>query len=154
MPEWQNVNAFVAKFYNTQRYNFGLWAVWEIRLALEDEQNGKGVTPPIIESRVHVACIWIQINGRRLLKESLLSSETTPARDNLFTTGVLFQGSIGFTLERWGFWKRRLTEVRDDFTEPLRGIINNVVQSMTDLEKEVAVGAFGEDEHHVNGSTT
>ena len=112
------------------------FSIWEIRLGLEAE-NEK-LSPHFVDARVRVACAWIKFNSRNLLRNSLLNIATVkPDRSNPFATYPLFQGSVGFTLERWGFWKRRLMEIRRDADESLRAPIDEAVQIMTDLEKEV-----------------
>lgn len=131
--------------------------MWEIRLALEgytyEGVDDKALPSAIIDTRVRVACTWIQLNGRRLLEQSLLNAATIkPVGSNPYATGPLFQGSIGFTLERWGFWKRRLGEICEDFDEPLRATIKEAAQIMADLEKEVALKAFSTVPIAVNGS--
>lgn len=137
LPEWQNANYYMAKLNagsaNGIASNFGLW---EIRLALEN--SGDKIPPHILDARLRVACVWLTYNSRHLLQYSLQNLQTEkPLGHNSYHTGPKFHGSIGYTLERWGFWKRRLIEIRKDTDESVGAIVDGAVKVMSDLELEV-----------------
>jgi hypothetical protein len=52
--------------------------------------------------------------------------------------GPLYSGAKGFGLERWGFWKRGLTESRKDVSDSVHVSIDEAVEMMTKVEMEVA----------------
>jgi len=138
LDEWLNLNSFVARLFSTTVGGFVNFAIWELRNGLEENEHDMGP----VSTRVLIASEWILQSGRRLLQESLLNSLSTEPEDathgSPYRGGSLYSGAKGFGLERWGFWKRRLTELRKDVGESIHASINEAVEMMTKLEMEVA----------------
>ncbi|KAI1634984.1 hypothetical protein F4809DRAFT_651488 [Biscogniauxia mediterranea] len=143
--EWLNLNSFAARLYDGPGVSsLALFAVYQISEGLEGEP--KSGDRPNPETRVRVACEWVVQSGRQLMRESLLNTFADPLEklesrySNPYSIGPLFAGSRGFSLERWGFWKRRLIELREDksFGESTYNLIDEAVEAMTAIEKEVA----------------
>ena len=138
LDEWLNLNSFVARL-GKEFISFGLW---ELRDGLEGPQAEETETSApvaVINTRVLVATEWIIRGGRGLLRESLLNSLShEPRSGKPWNGGPLFPGARGFNLERWGFWKRRLGELRKDAVESSQNAIDEAVELMTALEAEAA----------------
>ncbi|KAH8656690.1 hypothetical protein BGZ60DRAFT_384614 [Tricladium varicosporioides] len=141
LDEWLNLNSFVARLFSTTVGRFINFAIWELRNGLEEDEHDVGTTS-ITDTRVLIASEWIVQSGRRLFRESLLNSLSTQPEDathgSPYRGGSLYSGVKGFSLERWGFWKRRLTELRKDVSESIHVSINEAVEMMTQIEMEVA----------------
>ncbi|KAI0133309.1 hypothetical protein F4776DRAFT_624993, partial [Hypoxylon sp. NC0597] len=73
------------------------------------------------------------------MRESLLNTFADPLEklksrySNPYSIGPLFTGSRGLGLERRGFWKRRLIELRED-----ESYSESTYESMTKIEKDIA----------------
>ncbi|KAI1361702.1 hypothetical protein F5Y08DRAFT_342345 [Xylaria arbuscula] len=108
LTRWKNQNSFVARpigaFFNPGP----TFPIWQLRLALEEPPiNGPG-----LECRLWVACEWIIRCSRIIYKcmDAGLSNHTA------FQTGSLCHEVPHFSIERWNFWKKRLTEIPADST--------------------------------------
>lgn len=104
--------------------------------ATKDDQ-GKQIPQAIIDTRVHVAAEWIIRAGDKLWRDSLLvwAEETTSTR--AYVGGKLIPATRGLNLERWGFWKCRLAEVRDDVQgNAACEAVDRALEVMTVLEKK------------------
>ncbi|KAI1406825.1 hypothetical protein F5Y13DRAFT_176247 [Hypoxylon sp. FL1857] len=143
--EWLSLNSFAARLYGGLGVgSFTSFAVYQVSDGLEGERKDKDQPGP--ETRLRVACEWVIQSGRRLMRESLLNSYANPLEklesrySNPYSIGPLFTGSRGFNLERWGFWKRRLIEVREDkgYGESTYELIDEAVETMAAIEKEIA----------------
>ncbi|TVY32742.1 hypothetical protein LSUB1_G007514 [Lachnellula subtilissima] len=138
LDEWLNLNSFVARL-GKEFLGFGLW---ELRGGLEGpqaEETETSAPAAVVNTRVLVATEWIIRGGRGLLRESLLNSLShEPSSGKPWNGGPLFRGGRGFNLERWGFWKRRLGELRKDAVESSQKAIGEAVELMTELEAEAA----------------
>ncbi|OTA57943.1 hypothetical protein K449DRAFT_467541 [Hypoxylon sp. EC38] len=143
--EWLNLNSFAARLYGRLGVgSFISFAVYQISDGLEGERETNDRPGP--ETRIQVACEWVVQSGRRLMRESLLNTFADPLEklesrySNPYSIGPLFTGSRGFSPERWGFWKRRLIELREDesYSESTYESIDEAVDAMTRIEKEIA----------------
>lgn len=134
--EWVNVNSFVAKL-GKQFLGFGLWA---LRSGLEGAVEEEKHTPEAVANiRILVATEWIIYDGRALLQESLLNGLShEPTSGQPWRGGPLFPGTRGFNLERWGFWKRRLGELRESAVDSTQKKIDEAVELMKVTEAEAA----------------
>jgi hypothetical protein len=151
LGEWLNLNSFIAKCFENNipqsstvnaYINF---ALWEMRSALEEpSQKEKDVTTVVrkgvFDMKVRVACEWVTVAGKALLVECLRNCcEDHPnggSQGRPYGPGSLFQGAVGFGLERWGFWKRRLVEVKATVGEEVHGSIDKALAKMKAVEKE------------------
>jgi hypothetical protein len=76
------------------------------------------------------------------LQKSLLNFLSTEpeneSHESPYRGGPLYSGAKGFGLERWGFWKRRLTESRKDVSESGLVSVDEAMEKMAKVEMEVA----------------
>lgn len=109
----------------------------------QDEENEKIIVPQnVIDMRVRVACEWIIKGGKALLAECLENScEDHPNggdQGRPYSPGSLFHGGVGFGLERWGFWKRRIVELKATVGEEVHGSIDEALARMKAVEREAS----------------
>ncbi|KAI1460134.1 hypothetical protein F4805DRAFT_418241 [Annulohypoxylon moriforme] len=142
--EWLNLNSFAARLYNGPHVGCLIsFASCELSEGLEGEPKDDDRPEP--ETRLQVSCEWIVHSGWRLIRESLLNSYTDPKEklesrySNPYSIGPLFTGLRGFSLERWGFWKRRLFELREDniYGEITYKSIDEAIEVMTGIERDI-----------------
>ncbi|CAH0054932.1 unnamed protein product [Clonostachys solani] len=137
--EWLNLNSFIARLFNLKGKRFGNFAIWELRNGLEEDASDAG-SAAAADARVLVASEWIKRSGARLWHESVLGTFSTEPEDaahgSPYRGGSLFHGTRGFNLERWGFWKRRLVELRNGADASVQSAIDDAVQTMSSIEKE------------------
>ncbi|KAI1759616.1 hypothetical protein GGR53DRAFT_513059 [Hypoxylon sp. FL1150] len=142
--EWLNLNSFAARLYNGPHVgSFALFAICELKEGLEGEPKDDDRPEP--ETRLQVSCEWVVQSGRRLMRESLLDTYADPKEKletrhyNPYSIGPLFTGLRGFTLERWGFWKRRLLELRDEkiYGEITYKLMDEAIEVMTTIEEDI-----------------
>ncbi|KAI1084381.1 hypothetical protein F5B20DRAFT_293940 [Whalleya microplaca] len=145
LEEWLNLNSFAARLYDGPCGSlFDSFAVSAMSTGLEGERDGDHdrSTP---ENCLQVACEWAVQGGRRLMQESLQSTYANPLEKlesrywSPYSIGPLFTGSRGFTLERWGFWKRRLYELQEDksYSETTYELIDEAIEAMSIIEEEL-----------------
>ncbi|KAF2177840.1 hypothetical protein K469DRAFT_719311 [Zopfia rhizophila CBS 207.26] len=110
---WANFNAFLARLTSSSIANFWIYAIWELRSALETRhEKTKKYT---LDAAVPSAAVWVLILGKTLYdkEEDLTPKEAnhgSPARP-----GELWQGGKPeFSKARWGFWRGRFAEVAED----------------------------------------
>lgn len=117
LDEWVNLNAFVARLYRDVDSSFRTFGIWELRAGLESDptkdDEGKPLPQASVDTKVRVAAEWIIRARYRLWKDSLLGVWADSTETRAYIGGDLIPGTNGLNLERWGFWKRRLAEVRD-----------------------------------------
>lgn len=136
LDEWLNLNSFVARLGK----DFISLGLWELRNGLEGLKAEENPAPEaVVTTRLLVAIEWIMQGGRGLLRESLLNALShEPDSGSPWSGGPLFPGARGFNLERWGFWKRRLGELRKAAVQSSQKLIDEAVELMTALESEAA----------------
>lgn len=107
--EWLNLNSFNSRLFGsgvTRWYNF---AIWQLREGLEDVLGPDSYEN---DGKIAVASEWIIQAGPKLLHESLLNADISEAEKTAYSGGKLWTGLSGLNTERWGFWRRRLAEVK------------------------------------------
>lgn len=107
--QWLNLNSFNARLFGsgmTRWYNF---AIGQLREAFEEKPDAD---PNVNDCQIAAACEWLIQAAPKLLRESLLGETLTEADKYTYSGGTLWVGASGLGAERWGFWKRRLSEVR------------------------------------------
>lgn len=142
--EWLNLNSFIARLFNLKGERFGNFAIWELRNGLEEDASDAG-SAAVANARVRIASEWVRRSGVRLWNESVQCTFSNEIEDRThgspYRGGPLFSGTRGFNLERWGFWKRRLVELRKDIDVSLQFVIDEAVQTMSVIEKEHIIQA-------------
>ncbi|KAH8755790.1 hypothetical protein F5883DRAFT_570761 [Diaporthe sp. PMI_573] len=134
--EWLNLNSFNARLFGsgtTSWYNF---AIWELRDGLEAEL---GSDLHENDCKVAVASEWIIQAGPKLLRETLLNEDIGEAEKKAYSGCELWTGLPGLSTERWGFWKRRLAEVKPSVkTQLTLDYLEHAERVMTTVEKNLA----------------
>ncbi|KAM7210455.1 hypothetical protein V8F06_014157 [Rhypophila decipiens] len=132
LNQWLNLNSF---------------PLWQLEQGLEEDlsANAKGDCSPAeaVDNRVAVACEYLIHTAPALLRESLLETGDRLSDEQLrrsYAGGPLFSGGPGFNTERWGFWKRRLGELRSTVSEGLAPTVDRALESM----KAAAAALVGE----------
>ncbi|KAI1401015.1 hypothetical protein F4819DRAFT_345555 [Hypoxylon fuscum] len=142
--EWLNLNSFAARLYNGPHVgSLALFALYQLSEGLEGEPKSNERPEP--ETRLQVSCEWVVQSGWRLMRESLLDTYADPTEklasrySNPYSIGPLFTGLRGFSLERWGFWKRRLVELHEDniYGEITYKLIDEAIEVMTGIGKDI-----------------
>ena len=151
-----NLNSFIAKCFennipqSSSVNPFINFALWETRSGLEEPWQVENdmtdvASKEIFDIKVKVACEWITLAGEALFVECLRNScEDHPnggSRGTPYGPGPLFQGKVGFGLERWGFWKRRIAEIKATVGEELYKSVDKALEKMKAVE-EKAIDAF------------
>lgn len=145
LDEWVSLNSFVARAFRDVEPSFRTFGIWELRSGLEGDaakdDQGKPLPQASVDARVRVAAEWIIRAGDRLWRDSLLGvwAEETASTGRAYIGGKLIPATRGLNLERWGFWKRRFAEVREDVQEAAaRDAVGRALEVMTALEKKTA----------------
>ncbi|KAG8157829.1 hypothetical protein KVR01_012491 [Diaporthe batatas] len=132
--EWLNLNSYCARLFGTTRwYNF---AIWQLREGLETKL---GPNSHENDCKIAVASEWIIQAGPELLVETLLNEDISEAEKRAYCGHELWTGMPGLSTERWGFWKRRLGEVKPSVkSRPALAYLENAERVMTAVEKDLA----------------
>ncbi|KAK3689210.1 hypothetical protein B0T22DRAFT_440702 [Podospora appendiculata] len=134
LSNWLNLNSFVARLHGSGVFLTNSFAVWQLREGLEDDLvEAKGNCSPAeaVDNRIAVVSEWLVHAGPALLKESLLESENLDeGQKRAYGPGPLFSGRPGCNIERWGFWKRRLEELRPTIGASVAPSVDRAVQTM------------------------
>ncbi|KAK3317443.1 hypothetical protein B0T19DRAFT_479526 [Cercophora scortea] len=134
LSNWLNLNSFVSRLHGSGVFMTNTFAIWQLREALEDDlTDAKGNCSPAeaVDNRLAVASEWLIHAGPLLLKESPPESEEPGERQKrAYRGGPLFSGRPGFDIERWGYWKRRLEELRPTLGASVAPSVDRAVQSM------------------------
>lgn len=107
--EWLNLNSLNARLLGSGVTRWYHYAIWQLREGLEDVLG-----PDSYENdcKIAVASEWIIHTGPKLLHETLLNEDISEEGKRACSGGELWTGLPGLNTERWGFWKRRLAEVK------------------------------------------
>ncbi|KAI1079784.1 hypothetical protein F5B20DRAFT_542408 [Whalleya microplaca] len=108
--KWKNLNSFVARLTST---DFAPWMnlpIWQLRTALEEPPE-RGST---MECRVWAASEWLIQCANVILDEMDSKEELDESTARAIKTGPLFDGNPPLSVERWEFWRKRLSEISND----------------------------------------
>ncbi|KAF3062431.1 hypothetical protein GL218_03833 [Daldinia childiae] len=137
--EWLNLNSFMARIHDNQT-GWGKFPIWELHDGLESPLSPQEYKPTP-DTRVRVAIEWILRSSCRLLLDSLLHSYSDypegPDKGYPYRCGPLYSGVSGCSLERWCFWKRRLSEIKAEVSEDLHSAIDEAIETMIRTEKDL-----------------
>ncbi len=130
--EWKNLNGFVARI---MAGGYGLaieFPIWELRASLEEPSVSRWA----MECRLWVASEWILRHSdglfRRVKAKEVLSEDDSWS----LRGGSLVKGIAPLSLERWEFWKQRLSECAADAR--FLGIGSAITDRIADALKEIA----------------
>ncbi|PYH46224.1 DUF3632 domain-containing protein [Aspergillus saccharolyticus JOP 1030-1] len=127
--EWINRTSFMARMMGRQLRSWKMFAIWELRSALEYPQS----IPDGVDFHVGVVREWILHAGAELYrqrKEGVL----TECEQRSTSPGPLYYGKADLCLERWAFWKERLLDLAKDASPELQKTAVSVVEHMNDIE--------------------
>ncbi|KAF7554204.1 hypothetical protein G7Z17_g3063 [Cylindrodendrum hubeiense] len=124
---WVNLNSFLALLFASGVVRWQNFPVWELREGLEEELSPGEVA----DCGVAAASEWLIQAAPALLRLCLIDEDDLdePIRRSN-RAGSLFKGNPGLNLERWGFWKRRLGEVRGTVSEETALSVDKALESM------------------------
>ncbi|KAK1754087.1 hypothetical protein QBC47DRAFT_385593 [Echria macrotheca] len=132
LGQWLNLNSFVARLFGSGVIVWRNFPIWQLRKGLEDDLGeAKGDCSPAkaIDNRVAVASEWLIHASPVLLKLCLLDDLEEDLHKST-RVGIHFPGHPGFNLERWGFWKRRLEELRSSVSIEVATSVEQAIESM------------------------
>ncbi|KAK3349684.1 hypothetical protein B0T25DRAFT_458142, partial [Lasiosphaeria hispida] len=124
---WLNLNSFVARLFGSGAIVWGDFPIWQLRQGLENDlAEVKGDCSPAeaVDNGVAVASSWLTHPGLALLELSRRSLAQVCSR------GSSLPGHLGFSLERWGFWKRRLGELRSTVSMGVAPSVEQAIEIM------------------------
>ena len=108
--KWKNLNSFVARLTRT---DFSPWLnlpIWVLREALEETP----VKGPEMECRIWVVSEWIIHAANSLFEYMSVEDELDESSTRALATSHLCSNVKPLSIERWEFWKRRLSELAVD----------------------------------------
>ncbi|KAL2151406.1 hypothetical protein VTH82DRAFT_6504 [Thermothelomyces myriococcoides] len=113
LDEWKRFNSFASRLLSDDFLAWIALPYWEIRAALEKSPPQDAAA---FECKLWVATEWFTRCGQLLYKD-ISSAEPLDDRElTSIATGPLCEGVHPRSLERWKFWRSRLTELAS--TEP------------------------------------
>ncbi|KAK4206988.1 hypothetical protein QBC37DRAFT_393105 [Rhypophila decipiens] len=137
LDQWLNLNSFVARLHGSGAFTRNSFPLWQLIAGLEDDlaANAKGDCSPAeaADNRVAVACEYLIHTSPAMLEESLMETGDLIVNEEMrrsYAGGVLFSGGPGFSTERWGFWKRRLGELRPTVSTGVALSVDRALRSM------------------------
>jgi hypothetical protein len=133
-----NFQAFAARLTIAGVSDVSRLAVYRICNVLEVDPDfylpGYDRVGPHLDTGIPVANVWICLAGKLIFDLCKLNGEGAARND--MAAGKYWTGSVGFSVERWEFWKRRLDEVavNDEASEETRGIAKKMKEIMVAAE--------------------
>jgi hypothetical protein len=130
-PRRENFYAFVARLTRDGTFDFSLFAIWILRVALEAKPDHRARAyhwqGPHLDFNVPVAAYWISLAGAKLF-----ASNKDFGRDGQGER--LWKGKGGFCKERWNLWKSRFKEI-SEFEQPSQNTRDIAKRAAEDMEK-------------------
>jgi hypothetical protein len=132
-----NFQAFAARLTIEGVWDVSRLAVYRIRNVLEVDPDfylpGYDKVGPHLDTGIPVANVWISLAGKLIFGLCKVNGEGAARND--MAAGKYWKGSVGFSVERWEFWKQRLDEVaNDEASEETRGIAKKIKETMIAAE--------------------
>ncbi|OQN96283.1 hypothetical protein B0A51_18947, partial [Rachicladosporium sp. CCFEE 5018] len=134
LDQWINVSSFAARVQSASLVTWINFAVWQLRAALEENW----VVAENADTKVAVACEWIVHSGQRILQLCLQEREMGETALRSEGPGILFAGLPGTNLERWGFWTRRLKELRGQVCEAVHMSVDQALEAIRSAEAKLS----------------
>lgn len=134
--EWLNLNSFNARLFGSGIIRWRNFPIWELSEGLEAVF---GPDSHENDCKIAVASEWIIQAGLKLLRETLLNDDLDEAEKRAYSGLELWTGLPGLSTERWGFWKRRLAEVKASVkTQVTLDYVEHAERVMSTVEKDLA----------------
>jgi hypothetical protein len=108
-----------------------LFALWEIREALEEEIGSKAAA----NCYISVASEWVITSGKQLYNEVLKAEPQDERQARIMQGGSLYNGEPGFCQKRWQFWKLRFSQLKDEVDKDVAEIAQQAICVMEVIEK-------------------
>ncbi|KAH7116546.1 hypothetical protein B0J13DRAFT_590379 [Dactylonectria estremocensis] len=125
-----NLNAFYARITATNVHDLGLYAIWIIREALEDPEEGK-IAKETSPDLLHAASVWFVYAAESLatLSEDQKQFDGKIARPGKSLLARQDEaGWKGFSSDRWQIWLDRLASLKDaDLTPEVKSSISQAL---------------------------
>jgi hypothetical protein len=128
---WIRLNSFAARMLGRSWTGLGLLhlAIWELRDTFEED-----VDEVELATRVTIALEWISQAGS-VLFDKFRNATAENSDGTSIKPGKLYKGSSSTTLERWAFWKQRLSEIGTKKGGVIATETLAAVRIMEDIEK-------------------
>ncbi len=107
--KWLSLNSFAARMLSAGMGWENL-AIWQMRKALEETLDNQ--TAVQVDLQIAMANEWLKRSGHFLLFSAVRDQELNDSDKRALAAGPLFAGEPGSNPERWGFWKRRLGQIK------------------------------------------
>lgn len=130
VEKWINLNSFAAKLRSMGYTNWHNFPTWELRAALEEEIKDQA----ILEFKLAVAEEWIVHAGQALYIH--VTMEPADEESTTMKPGPLYNGKAKLDLERWGFWKNRLTDLAKEGSGEIATRSAAVVEKIDTIESK------------------
>lgn len=104
--------------------------MWELRAALEEDIQDQD----ILAFKLAVAGEWIIHAGQAIYIH--ITMEPTKEENKVLKPGPLYEGKSKLDLERWEFWKKRLTEISKVASGESATRSAALVEKINDLESK------------------
>jgi hypothetical protein len=124
---------------------FWIYAIWDMRGALEDEHKDSkpdqghhsSTAVQKYNTLVPAAAAWVFAMGRLLYEKEQDLTETRPTRDDPAKGGPSWTGKSEFSKARWALWKSRFEQIAgmDEVSEETRRTAKQTVGLMNESEK-------------------
>ncbi|KAL2757650.1 hypothetical protein ACRALDRAFT_1074608 [Sodiomyces alcalophilus JCM 7366] len=135
LSEWLSLNSFHARLLGSGIVSWDNFALWQLKHGLEQEMSASEPT----DCRVAVASEWLVHASPLLLRRCLEEmGELNDLQKRSYSPGDLFPGYAGLNAERWGFWKRRLAEVRPLVGDDTAARVDLAIRRMTEAATAIA----------------
>ncbi|KAF8189033.1 hypothetical protein BJ912DRAFT_385377 [Pholiota molesta] len=133
-----NFQAFAARLTTEGVIDISKLAVFRLRDVLEQDPDhyieGYNEVGPHLDTGILPANVWITLASNLIFGFCKANGEG--ASRNHMPGGKHWKGSVGFSVERWEFWKQRLDEIaiNDEASEETRGIAKKMKETMIAAE--------------------
>ncbi|CAA7270757.1 unnamed protein product [Cyclocybe aegerita] len=135
-----NYNTFCARMMRDSIRNRTTYAICTMRDALEVEPDYRArayhTQGPQLNTFVPIAATWIMLAGNYLFHCSQDSGQGAEADSQSIAGGRGWKGANGYSLDRWRFWKRRFSELKeqDQASEETREFARKAEDRMNKVE--------------------
>ena len=110
LSQWKNFNSFIARLTST---GFAPWMnlpIWQLREALEEPPDAG----PAMSCRMWVASEWIIHCASPIFQYLDSKEKLSEGSARAIRTGSLYSDKPPLSVERWNFWKKRLSEIASE----------------------------------------
>lgn len=106
LASYLSLQAFMALLWSRNLINGYDFSLWKMRSALEEDSPG----PQAQEYEGAAAGLWVVHAGSRIWQLAVNPPPLVGRDDKTLRAGSKFEGSAGYSKERWAFWVERFEE--------------------------------------------